>query len=154
MQYEHTQRGWWHFVILAVAAMVLPTPWLEVERPPPVVVDLAVVAVLLLAAAMFASLTVRDEGERLAARFGPLRVFRKRIRYADITSVEPGLTTILDGWGIHFIPGRGWTYNVWGFYCVKLTLANKTIRLGTDDRENLVKFLEQKIAALQPSHLP
>ena len=68
----------------------------------------------------------------------------KRIRYADITGVEVGRPSILDGWGIHFMPGRGWTYNVWGFACVKLTLGRKVIRVGTDDAEGLVKVIGEK----------
>ena len=71
-------------------------------------------------------------------------LLRKRIRYADITGVEIGRTGIIDGWGIHYIPGRGWTYNLWGFDCVKLTLGRKIIRVGTDDAEDLVKFLREK----------
>ena len=95
---------------------------------------------------MFGSLTIRDEGECLALRYGPLPIIRKRIRYADITSIEPGRTKIIDGWGIHYILGRGWTYNLWGFGCVKLTLGRKVIRLGTDDGDNLLKFLHDKLA--------
>ena len=94
---------------------------------------------------MFGSLTIRDDGEWLALRYGPLPVFRKRIRYADITAVEPGRTAIIDGWGIHYIIGRGWTYNLWGFGCVKLTLGKKVIRVGSDDVDRLAEFLRSKI---------
>jgi hypothetical protein len=68
----------------------------------------------------------------------------KRFRYADITGVEIGRTFILDGWGMHFMPGRGWTYNIWGFGCVKLTLGGKIIRVGTDDAEGLAKVIQAK----------
>jgi len=71
----------------------------------------------------------------------------KRFRYADITGVEIGRTSILDGWGIHFMPGRGWTYNVWGFACVKLTLGRKIIRVGTDDAEGLAKVVREKLGS-------
>jgi hypothetical protein len=81
---------------------------------------------------------------RLALRFGPLPVLRKTIRYAEITGVEIGRTTILDGWGVHYMPGRGWTYSIWGFTCVKLTLGRKVMRVGTDDAEGLVKFLGER----------
>ena len=89
-------------------------------------------------------MTIRDEGEWLALRFGPLPLLRKTIRYADITGVEIGRTRIIDGWGIHFMPGRGWTYTVWGFSCVKLTLGRKFIRVGTDDAQGLARFLAEK----------
>ncbi len=52
---------------------------------------------------------------------------------------------MIDGWGIHYILGRGWTYNLWGFGCVKLTLGKKVIRVGTDDVENLAQFLRGKV---------
>ena len=58
---------------------------------------------------------------------------------------EIGRTNIIDGWGIHYFPGRGWTYNIWGFDCVKLTLGRKIIRVGTDDAEELAKFIREKI---------
>ena len=86
-----------------------------------------------------------DEGDRLALRFGPLPLLRKMIRYADITSVEIGRTKIIDGWGMHHVPGRGWTYNLWGFACVKLTLGRKIIRVGTDDADELAKIIREKM---------
>ena len=105
---------------------------------------MAIAGILALCGLAFGSLTISDEGEYLALRFGPLPVLRKTIRYADITGVEVGRTKIIDGWGIHYFPGRGWTYNVWGFACVKLTLGRKIIRVGTDDAEELAKFVREK----------
>ena len=52
---------------------------------------------------------------------------------------------LLEGWGIHWTPGRGWTYNIWGYDCVKLSLDRGTIRVGSDDVENLVSFLRERI---------
>jgi hypothetical protein len=83
----------------------------------------------------------------LAFRFGLFPLIRKRIRYADITAFEIGHTRIIDGWGINYFPGRGWTYNVWGFACVKLTLGRKIIRIGTDDAEGLAKAVREKIGS-------
>ena len=88
---------------------------------------------------------LRDEGEWLAIRFGPLPLLGTRIPYARIRSVEPDQTALLDGWGIHWLPGRGWTYNIWGYDCVKLRLDRGVIRVGTDDVENLVRFLRERI---------
>ena len=68
-----------------------------------------------------------------------------RVRYADITSVEPGNTAIIDGWGIHWVPWRGTTYNLWGFGCVKLTVGKRVVRVGSSDVENLAVFLKTKI---------
>ena len=147
MNYEHTQRGWLHHILFAVAVVMLVGAWLARASMAVALLNLGTAVLFVVVGLMFGSLTVRDEGQWLAIRFGPLPVFRKRIRYADITSVEPGRTAIIDGWGIHYIIGRGWTYNLWGFGCVKLTLGKKVIRIGSDDVDNLAEFLRSKKAA-------
>jgi hypothetical protein len=50
----------------------------------------------------------------LVIRFGPIPLFRRTVRYADIQKVEVGRTLILDGWGIHFSIRGGWVWNLWG----------------------------------------
>lgn len=146
MNYEHTQRGWIQHIVYVTAIVLVIGAWLARSEPLVAWLVLLNAVILAVAALMFGSLTVRDEGEWLALRFGPLPVVRKRIRYADITAVEPDRTKIIDGWGIHYIIGRGWTYNVWGFGCVKLTLGKKVIRVGTDDVANLAEFLGKRTA--------
>jgi hypothetical protein len=146
MQYERTQRGKWHYLLYALTAAMLGGAWLAGEKPDAAALLVGIAAVFLLCGLMFGSLTVRDEGQWLALRYGPLPVFRKRIRYADITAVQPGRTAVIDGWGIHYIPGRGWTYNLWGFGCAKLTLGRKVIRVGSDDVDRLVALVESKLA--------
>jgi hypothetical protein len=154
LQYDHTQHGPLHRIFLAVAAMMLAAAWLVRSDPTVMAINLGVGGIFLLTAMMFASLTVRDEVDWLAVRYGPLPIFRRRIRYADITGVEPDRTSLVDGLGIHYVPGRGWTYNLWGFDCVKITLKNKVVRLGTDDVEGLVAFFRGKIAAIHPPESP
>jgi hypothetical protein len=145
MQYEHTQRGQLHHAVSLVAAVMLLGAWLARSEPAVAILVLVIAAIMVLSELMFRTLTVRDEGQWLALLYGPLPVFHKRIRYADITAVEPGRSAIIDGWGIHYIPGRGWTYNLWGFGCVKLTLGKKVIRVGSDDVDALAAFLRQKV---------
>ena len=145
MTYTHTQSGRWHYVLFALTLAILAGAWITRSHPPLAIILLVSAATFALCGLVFGSLTISDEGDRLALHFGPLPLLRKRIRYADITAVEIGRTSILDGWGIHFIPGRGWTYNVWGFACVKLTLGRKVIRVGTDDAEGLAKIIRKKI---------
>ena len=153
MPYNHTQHGRWHYLLLIFSAAMLVTVWLTrrevggwlIHRELAVLNLLEVIAAIFaLCGLMFGSLTIRDNGDSLSLRFGPLPVLRKTIRYADITSVEVGRTNIIDGWGIHYFPGRGWTYNIWGFDCVKLTLGRKIIRVGTDDAEGLAKVIREK----------
>jgi hypothetical protein len=144
MTYTHTQRGRWHYILLVLALATLAGAWLARRDPAVDLILVTIAGVFAFCGLLFGSLTIRDEGGWLALRFGPLPLLRKKIRYADITSVELGQTSIIDGWGIHYMFGRGWTYNIWGFGCVKLTLGRKIIRVGTDDADNLAKFLEKK----------
>ena len=74
----------------------------------------------------------------------PKKVTAVSVRNYDITGLEMGHTSILDGWGIHYFLGRGWTYNIWGFACVELTLGRKIIRVGTDDADELVSVIREK----------
>ena len=62
-----------------------------------------------------------------------------------MTGVEAGRSTVLHGWGIHYMPGEGWVYNLWGFDCVVVHLGQKNIRIGTDDVQSLAGFLKGKV---------
>ncbi len=144
MAYNHTQHGRWHYILLVFALATVAGAWITRSHPPLTIILLVSAAIFALCGLVFGSLTIRDEGDYVALRFGPLPLLHKTIRYADITAVELGHTSILDGWGIHYFPGRGWTYNVWGFACVKLTLGWKIIRVGTDDADELAKVIREK----------
>jgi hypothetical protein len=150
MAYTHTQPGRWHYVLFALTAATLAGAWLARSDLGTAVILVAIAAIPAVYGLAFRSLTISDKGDRLVLCFGPLPLLCKRFRYADITGVEVGRTTILDGWGIHFMPGRGWTYNVWGFACVKLTLGRKIIRVGTDDAEELAKVIREKAGLSGP----
>ncbi len=145
MTYNHTQHGSRHNVLFAVTFVTLTDAWLARGEAQIVATLLVIAATFALCGLMFGFLTIRDEAQWLSLRFGLLPVFRKRIRYADITAVEIGRTSLLDGWGIHYFPGRGWTYNIFGGDCVKLTLGRKIIRVGTDDTDELAKVIREKI---------
>ncbi len=147
MSYTHTQHGCWHYVLFALTAVTLVGAWLARGVPPVVIVNLVIAAILALSGLVFGSLTISDEGDYLVLRFGPLPLLRKSIRYADITGVKFGQTRVIDGWGIHYFPGRGWSYNVWGFDCVRLTLGRKIIRVGTDDAEGLATLLRERVGS-------
>ncbi len=100
--------------------------------------------VMLILASAFQHLTVEDEGDRIAIRFGPMPLFRRTIRYEDIHDVEIGRTTILDGWGIHLSMRGGWVWNLWGRDCV-IIRHKGTLWLGTDDPQKLAQFLKDKV---------
>ena len=147
MTYQHTQRG--HIdTILYVGMFAMLIVALAWHAAPGAFYGFALLAgIFFVLALAFAQLTVRDAGDQLVVQYGPLPLFRKRIRYADITAARGGRSHWIDGWGIHYVPGRGWTYNLWGFDCVELELGSKKLRIGTDDRANLLALVESKIDA-------
>jgi hypothetical protein len=92
----------------------------------------------------FKYLRVRDEGDCLAIRFGPLPVCRRRIPYLQITGVEAGRFSFWYGWGYRW-PSQWVVYYLWGFDCVVVNLGPKTVRIGTDDVDGLLGFLRMRI---------
>lgn len=142
--YRHTQFGNLHYLFYVLALVGFGAA-VSLRGHPAGIGLLIGTIVILFAGAFVRQLTIRDGGDDLILEFGLTTLFRKRFRYADITSVEPGRTKVIDGWGIHYIIGRGWTYNIWGFDCVKLTLGKKVVRIGTDDVAGLTALLQKKI---------
>lgn len=150
-QYEHTQKGRLHLIVYPAAVALFVGAWLSHDDQPARIILCFAACLMVLAGLCFKTLTVRDEGEQLAVRFGPLRLFRTRIPYSKITAANPARSSVMDGWGIHWMPGRGWTYNLWGFDCVRISLGRKTVRIGTDDPQGLAEFLKTKIPADGPA---
>ena len=147
-EYDHTQSAPLYWLLLAIAFGLGCASYLLWHMPIAAYAMLASAVVDVVLAFSFADLTVRDEGDALAIRFGPLPLFRKRIPYDQMVKVEPERSSWLDGWGIHF-NRQGWIFNLWGFDCVRVTLHKKSLRIGTDDRDGLCGFLENKLALLQ-----
>lgn len=145
-QYQHTQRAPLCLLIYVPAAIQLALA-AAVDTPPPLRwVFLTTGLIMLLLAASFHSLTVRDAGDHLQIQFGPLPLFRRAVPYVDIQSVSAGRTTLLDGWGIHWsLSGRGWVWNLWGRDCVVLQLQRGRLHVGTDDVHRLADFLARRI---------
>jgi hypothetical protein len=150
--YRHTQKGTWHLLLYALAAFFLTASWFLPLLALRITFFVTGLFMLLLAES-FHHLTVADEGDRLVIRFGPFPLFRKRISYDDINSVEKGRTTILDGWGIHLSLRGGWVWNISGRDCVVIHLKRGIIRVGrvgTDDPHGLAEFLKGRIADQKP----
>lgn len=145
MRYEHVQSAPLHLLLWVSAA---GTATAAATANDPVGRLVLVVGSLLTAvlAASFGRLTVRDEGERLAIRFGPLPLFRRFVPFGEIESAQTGRTTLLEGWGIHLSPGGGWVWNLWGRDCVDLQLTGgRRLRVGTDDPEGLLRGVRSRI---------
>ena len=144
--YTHTQRGPWHYVMFALAVFcVASTVTIDDDGARWVLMPVAVLFAVL--GLCLAHLRVEDEGEWLDVRFGPISLIGKRIPYTEIVGVNETESRFIDGWGIHWIPGRGWTYNIWGFSCVELELeGGRLLRVGSDDARNLAAFVRARIA--------
>lgn len=145
-RYSHTQKAPLCLILYASALACIVFAWI-VGDTPSIYIGGGVTLVCVLIAPAFHHLTVEDQGEVLAIRFGPIPLFRRTVRYSDIEKVEVGRTLLLDGWGIHLSIRGGWVWNLWGRTCVVVRFKNgSTLRIGTDDAENLARFLEGKIA--------
>ena len=146
MGYDHTQKGYFYLIMFLVASFCFVSGWVFRNESIAMYTCWSVALIMVFAGANFTTLTVRDMGDELDVRFGPIPLLGTRIRYENVQSVAVDRTKWLDGWGIHWIPGRGMTYNIWGFDCVRLQVGKKTIRVGTDDPQNLCAFLQRQLA--------
>jgi hypothetical protein len=143
--YDHTQSGPLAALLSGLAAafaVAALAAWSAVS-----LAILPLVALLLLLASGMARLRVRDAGRALVVRYGPLPLFGWSFPYADVSDVRASRSRWIDGFGIHWIPWRGWTLNLWGFDCVELRVRGKRYRIGTDDPEGLASWLRAKTAA-------
>lgn len=143
MGYEHTQQAPLGRILYGIGALMLGTALVLTETWPSFAFLVGATLVILVGA-MFGSLNVRDEGDGLAIRYGPLPVFRARFPYDRIHQVERSRSSLIDGWGVHWVPGRGTTFNLWGRDCVTFRLGRRIIRIGSDDADNLTAFLKEK----------
>ena len=144
--YRHTQTAPLYLLLVACSAAVLILAAVNTQDRTATIACLLVASIIALAAGSMRSLTISDAGDALKVRFGPVPLFGTSLPYAEMTSVQIGRSSFMDGWGIHFIPWRGWTYNLWGFDCVVVRMGKRTVRLGTDDREALCGFLQDRLA--------
>ena len=149
--YQHTQRGPWSFVLLAVVASNL-TLAVRLWGNEPAWASLLLLSVALLMTFMtfcFQSLTTTVSETSLRVHFGPIPLLEKKVLLEDIVSVRPEKSSLLDGWGVHWTPGKGWIYNMWGFDCLAINLGTRHFRVGTNDPDQLCEALERAISALK-----
>ena len=92
--------------------------------------------------ALFSSLTVEIEKHTLTCRFG-VGLIRKNIPLSEIDHLSAVANSWVVGWGIRWMPGSSWVWNVSGLQAVELTLKNgRRFRIGTDEPETLVHAIE------------
>ena len=152
--YSHTQKAPLCLILYATALACFALAWIVGETPG-IYIGGGVGLLIALLGPAFHHLTVEDRGDVLAIRFGPVPLFHKTVRYADVEKVEVGRTLILDGWGIHLSMRGGWVWNLWGRDCVVVHLKvvhlkKGVLRIGTDDAENLAGFLKNRTTGVAP----
>jgi hypothetical protein len=144
--YSHTQKAPLCLLVYGTAIAMFVGVWLSYGEFPIALILGGVGVWMIVLAPAFHHLTVVDQGEVLAIRFGPLPLFRRKVPYATIVKIEVGRTMILEGWGIHYSIRGGWVWNLWGRDCVVVHFKNGgVLRIGTDDGANLAEFLRSKV---------
>lgn len=145
--YQHTQRAPLCLLVYGLAAAFMMLSVVLQDIPPIRVLYPALSLLMLVLAASFHDLNVKDDTDRLLISFGPIPLFRRSVRYEDIEAVEVGRTSPLDGWGIHYSIRRGWVWNLWGRDCAVVHFRDGgRLWIGTDDAENLTEFLNDRIS--------
>ena len=145
MDYDHTQHAPLHWLLVVPGTAMLVTAW-QAEQPPWSAWLLSIVGAIMIVLSMcFRWLRLRAEEDALAIAYGPVGLFRNRLRYDQIVAFRAARSALIDGWGIHRLPGRGWIWNLWGFDCVAFDLRDGTkLRLGSDDVPGLLAHLEAR----------
>ncbi|MCG3156413.1 MAG: hypothetical protein DKINENOH_03037 [bacterium] len=140
MTYRHTQVG--TVIIIAVLSAAIVTLFvLVMGAGPSWFSPLTVLAIMGVVLAMFSSLTVEVEKSTLTCWFG-VGFVRKTILLSEVDQVRAVVNPWFVGWGIRWIPGSYWVWNVSGFRAVELVMQNGTrFRIGTDQPEALVQAI-------------
>lgn len=91
---------------------------------------------------LFYALTVEIQNNIITCSFG-IGLIRKSIPLSEVQAVRAVQNPWYAGWGIRWIPGQYWLWNVSGFRAVELTMKDgKRFRIGTDEPEALVHAIE------------
>ena len=144
MEYRHTQKG--TVIIISLVFGIVLTILISISsigqiHALPIPILLMVDVILFVSLALFYSLTVELKAATLICYFG-IGLIRKSILLSEIQNVQSVKNPWYVGWGIRWMPGQYWLWNISGFSAVELTLKNGSrIRLGTDEPEKLVQAI-------------
>jgi hypothetical protein len=127
--YRHTQIGYLMIAALAVGIVGISASLAFGSGPKALG---AVIAILVLCLALFPTLTVVVQPDRVRCFFG-FGLIRREILVTEIVTVSVVRNPWTYGWGLRLIPG-GWLWNVSGLDAVELQLRDgKLFRIGTDE---------------------
>ena len=137
MTYHHRQIG--TIIIAGIGiALIAFNLWNPEQLGP---VRLGIFAFLVLALALFFSLTVEVKGNRLVCRFG-IGLIQRTFALSEIESAQVVRNPWYSGWGIRWRPGRYVLWNVSGSKAVELALKDgHRFRIGTDEPEELLNAI-------------
>ena len=140
--YEHVQRGPLGILLITLAcAQSLVALLVDLDDGTRFLLALVAIAFSVIGLSFY-SLTILISRAELQIRFGPLPTFTKSIALSDIQNIVVGRSQLIDGFGIHYRPGQGWIWNLWGFDSLLLTMKNgKRLRVGSDDVRRLAETL-------------
>ena len=146
MTYRHTQVG--TVIVGAVVCVAIVTlVILLTAAGTSSLLTLTVLAMTAVALALFSALTVEVGNHTLTCRFG-VGLIRRDIPLQDVEQIRAVVNPWYVGWGIRWIPGKYWVWNVSGFQAVELTMKDgRRFRIGTDEPEALVQAIELQKSA-------
>jgi len=141
--YEHRQLGKTILGIIGISLTLIGLLLALVPDDRPLIPVIApILAVAVLVAFLFGSLTVVVTEERVTASLG-LGLIRKSFRIEEIRDARAVRNHWYYGWGIRLTP-TGWMFNVSGFDAVEIELKNgRRFRIGTDEPEQLLAAIKQ-----------
>jgi hypothetical protein len=140
VEYQHTQYGTVMIVGLLTATCGVCVASFVVHAF--LIAFFVAFPILIISLALFYSLSISVNADRLVCRFG-LGLIRRELLLSDIREAKEVKNPWYVGWGIRWMPGRYWLWNVSGFLAVELTLRDgATFRIGTDEPDALVRAIE------------
>jgi hypothetical protein len=140
MQYYHKQFGTFITAALAVGILLAIFPALITGTFPPIL--MAVLGVIAVVWVLLYSLSLEIKDNALVCRLGA-GLIRRRILLSEIRQISPVSNPWYAGFGIHWVPGQYWLWNVSGRRGVELSLkSGERFRLGTDEPEALIRAIK------------
>jgi len=142
--YKHTQIGQVIiFSMLAAFAVIGVAEFIASQQRIKNIemIIIATAIILFITLLLFFSLTVIVNEEYVLVKFCT-GIIRKKFLLKDIESCEVVKNRWWYGFGIRFIAGSGWMFNVSGLDAVELNLKNgKKFRIGTDEPKELARYI-------------
>lgn len=140
--YRSVQWAWYPFPILVViAAIVIFGLSSDDIDPAWLWAGVAFIVLMLWIVLTFSRLVVTVDAAAITAAFGPGWP-KKVIPMSDVVSAETVRNTWWYGWGIRWLPGGTWMYNVQGLDAIEVERRGAApFRIGTDDPMALLQAI-------------